>query len=104
MFQYRKRRMQAIAGWLKNRRKRLLLSAAAGLLAVAVAGAPPIAAIKEKMSMSGVGVSAWWGTLYPKFCFSEGTDENAKDQKGDIAGNTGKTLKISFWLAKAMDW
>lgn len=32
---------------------------------------------------------AWWGTLYPKFCFSE--RKNGK-------------LKISFWVAKAFDW
>ena len=38
---------------------------------------------------------AWWGTLYPKFCFSQFPEEN-KGQKDDI--------KISFWLAQALDW
>ena len=40
-------------------------------------------------------VTAWWGTLYPKFCFSQIPEEN-KNQKDDI--------KISFWLAQALDW
>lgn len=34
-------------------------------------------------------VYAWWGTLYPKFSFSE-------RKKGKV--------KISFWLAKAFKW
>lgn len=34
-------------------------------------------------------VYVWWGTIYPKFCFSERKE--------------GK-LKISFWVAKAFDW
>ena len=42
-----------------------------------------------------VAVTAWWGTLYPKFCFSQFPEEN-KGQKDDI--------KISFWLAQALDW
>jgi len=33
--------------------------------------------------------------LYPKFCFSQFPEEN-KGQKDDI--------KISFWLAQALDW
>ena len=36
---------------------------------------------------------AWWGTLYPEFCF----------EKGEDAGES-KTVKLSFWLAKALDW
>ena len=35
---------------------------------------------------------AWWGTLYPEFCF----------EKGEDAGES-KTVKLSFWLAKALD-
>lgn len=32
---------------------------------------------------------AWWGTIYPKFSFSE--------------RKPGK-IKISFWIAKALEW
>ena len=34
---------------------------------------------------------AWWGTLYPQFCF-EGDPEHAKG------------VKVSFWLAKVLNW
>ena len=37
-------------------------------------------------------VSAWWGTIYPKFCFADAK----KDGKGSV--------KISLWLAQALDW
>lgn len=40
-------------------------------------------------------ITAWWGTLYPKFCFSQ-FPEDHKDRKEDV--------KISFWLAQALDW
>lgn len=36
---------------------------------------------------------AWWGTLYPEFCFEKGED-----------ADESKTVKLSFWLAKALDW
>ena len=40
-------------------------------------------------------VTAWWGTLYPKFCFSRFPSDD-KVKKDDI--------KISFWLAQALNW
>ena len=36
---------------------------------------------------------AWWGTIYPEFCF-EKVEDNGEN----------KPVKISFWLAKALDW
>lgn len=36
---------------------------------------------------------AWWGTLYPEFCFEKGED-----------ADESKPVKLSFWLAKALDW
>lgn len=41
------------------------------------------------MEQNFTPVCAWWGTIYPKFCFSE-------RKKGRV--------KISFWLAKALKW
>ena len=38
-------------------------------------------------------VYAWWGTIYPEFCF-EKVEDNGEN----------KPVKISFWLAKALDW
>ena len=37
-------------------------------------------------------VSAWWGTIYPKFCFAD-VKKDGKD-----------SVKISLWLAQALDW
>lgn len=36
---------------------------------------------------------AWWGSIYPEFCF-EKVEDNGEN----------KPVKISFWLAKALDW
>lgn len=36
---------------------------------------------------------AWWGTLYPEFCFEKGGDTDES-----------QSVKLSFWLAKALDW
>ncbi len=41
----------------------------------------------------GSRVYAWWGTIYPEFCFEEGEEEEET-----------KPVKVSFWLAKALDW
>ena len=38
-------------------------------------------------------VYAWWGTIYPEFCFEKAEDSGEN-----------KPVKISFWLAQAMDW
>lgn len=38
-------------------------------------------------------ITAWWGTLYPKFCFSDIPE-----------GAEGKDIKISFWLARVLNW
>ena len=59
---------------------RVQASILAGMLALALLGG----------SVPGShtpGVMAWWGSLYPQFCFSQ------TDQKP----------KISFWLAKAIE-
>ena len=69
-----------IRGILKNRKHRVQASILAGMLALALLGS----------SVAGPhtpGVMAWWGSLYPQFCFSQ------TDQKP----------KISFWLAKAFE-
>ena len=41
-----------------------------------------IAKIAERRQEQ-TAVTAWWGTLYPKFCFSQFPEEN-KGQKDDI--------------------
>lgn len=84
----------------KNKKLRRKLSfvlfvAAVGVLMRAMPGmSGKIAKIAERRQEQ-TAVTAWWGTLYPKFCFSQFPEEN-KGQKDDI--------KISFWLAQALDW
>lgn len=76
----------------RSKRKKLLLA-----LAVGMAGALAMNAVPKKEEQRPVTV--WWGTLYPKFCFAEipeNTDENIDKKTADI--------KISFWLARVLDW
>lgn len=65
---------------LGNRKYRVQVAIVAGLLAVSLFGS----AVSGR---TAPGVVAWWGSLYPQFCFSQ------TDQKP----------KISFWLAKALE-
>lgn len=76
---------------LRNWKKRLLLSVAAGMLAATfVSGA--------SLNVEDCNIMAWWGTLYPQFCFET---VNAED---DNYENTVKQPpKLSFWLAKALE-
>ena len=83
----------------KNKKLRRKLSFVLLVAAVVMMRAMPgmsgkIAKIAERRQEQ-TAVTAWWGTLYPKFCFSQFPEEN-KGQKDDI--------KISFWLAQALDW
>ena len=52
--------------WLRDRKNRLTVSILAAMAA------------------------AWWGTMYPEFCFSEGSGDSPR--------------KISFWLAEVLEW
>lgn len=67
-----------------ERRNRILLAAAAGILAGILGAANP----GEKT----VPVMGWWGVLYPQYCFEETYQENKED------------VRLTFWLAKALDW
>ena len=80
---------------LRRKLSFVLLVAAVGVMMRAMPGmSGKIAKIAESRQEQAA-VTAWWGTLYPKFCFSQFPEEN-KGQKDDI--------KISFWLAQALDW
>ena len=54
--------------WLKNRKNRLLVSIFAAMaVAMLVAGGTGYG--------HGSRPLAWWGTMYPKFCFAESREE-----------------------------
>lgn len=79
--------------WLKDKRQRLAVSLLAGFLAAALMAG-------EIGRPAGSGTLAWWGTIYPGFCFSEKKRvESAREEK-----DTVPKVKISFWLAQALDW
>lgn len=74
--------------WLRNKKHRMLVSLCIGMLsAIMMTGGGKVS--EEK------GILAWWGTLYPQFCFEE-KEEGIKEES--------PRLKISFWLARVLDW
>lgn len=78
--------------FMKNKKKRLLFSLAVSLAAVS------ISAFSPREPGDGYAL-AWWGTLYPRFCFSAPVREEESRTE-----DTREKVKISFWLAKAFDW
>lgn len=77
--------------WLRNRKKRFLFSAMAGMLvATLLAGMPK--------NTENYNIMAWWGTLYPQFCF-----ETADTDRGNYENTVKQRPKLSFWLAKALE-
>lgn len=85
-----------------NRRNRLIISAAVGVLAAFAGSAVGESSVRGSLFSDSMtekqAVTAWWGTLYPEFCFSRQIPENYEDPRLD------GEVKISFWLAKALDW
>lgn len=77
---------------MKNKKNCLLFSLAVSLAAVS------ISAFSPREPGDGYAL-AWWGTLYPRFCFSAPVREE-ESRTEDIR----EKVKISFWLAKAFDW
>lgn len=74
---------------LRDRKNRIFISMLAGAVLAAGGLKMPAAA----------GTTAWWGTMYPEFCFSDSLNgETGSD------GAENNRPRISFWLAKALDW
>ena len=73
--------------WLRNWKKRLLLAVFSGMLAVTLL-------FGNTKNVEDSSIMAWWGTLYPQFCFERGINyENTVKQPP----------KLSFRLAKALE-
>lgn len=79
--------------WIRNKKNRIIISLVTGIFA-AMLSAGTIQNFSPQKSL------AWWGVLYPEFCFSP------KPREITIEKNTEEhpCVKISFWLAKALDW
>lgn len=78
--------------WFYNKR-RIGMSALAGMLAAMILSG----ALQYD---PGQKVLAWWGVMYPEFCFAEKQEEPIKEKDRE----KHPRVKISFWLAKALDW
>ena len=55
--------------WLRNWKKRLLLSVMTGMLAVTLL-------FGGTKNVEDCSIMAWWGTLYPQFCFERGSQNS----------------------------
>ena len=72
----------------ENKKERIRISVLAGMLAVIL--------FYGSYGGDQHNMVAWWGTIYPRFCFAEETEKEE-----DTATDTRP--KISFWLAKAIE-
>ena len=81
--------------WLRNWKKRLLLSVMTGMLAVTL---PKGTSTATPGRVEDCSIMAWWGTLYPQFCFERGS-QNSTNYENTVK----QPPKLSFWLAKALE-
>lgn len=81
--------------WIRDRKNRAAASLLASLLAVScMAGSIKPPACTE--------IQGWWGAIYPEFCFAQAKEESREQsQERDTEESRPK---ISFWLAKVLDW
>ncbi|HJB15447.1 MAG TPA: hypothetical protein IAA05_05320 [Candidatus Blautia excrementipullorum] len=80
---------------MRDRRNRIAVSVLAGVLAVSWGAG----SIKQPVY---TGTAAWWGAMYPEFCFAKPREDITADGREEDA--EGQRPKLSFWLAKALDW
>lgn len=88
-------KQEAVICRLRQKKHRILLSAGAGMLAAALCAGNSI----EEPARP---VQAWWGVMYPGFCFARPVSDGGEEDQKD--GENNRDIKISFWLAKALDW
>lgn len=80
---------------MHDRRYRVAVSLFAGILAVSC--------MAGSVKMPVNRPVAWWGALYPEFCFAEDPQKEENDQN-ETEEEEECRPKISFWLAKAFNW
>lgn len=79
---------------LRKRGDRVLLSVMTAMLVTSLTIGIP--------SCPNRNVMAWWGSIYPQFCFSKWDETDEKGAKDEETVQEHRP-KISFWLAKALD-
>ena len=102
--------MKNLKKW-KNRRERNRWNCRKRLAAFVLAAFLAASAVRETARMEAgewvpaqeqPALLAWWGTLYPDFCF--GVHGERADDKKNAKEPWASGVKISFWLAQALDW
>ena len=80
--------------FFRNKKHCICLSIAAAMAATGITAAIP------QMEKKDVPLMAWWGTLYPRFCFSEMSQEEAKENEESESGLPDEVqIRTSFWVA-----
>lgn len=72
--------------YLKSKKHRFYIALVAAMLTALLAAALPAERLSEPHA--GTPALAWWGSMYPEFCFAEKPEEE------------GVKIKTSFWLAE----
>ncbi|MDO5337789.1 MAG: hypothetical protein Q4E89_10120 [Eubacteriales bacterium] len=75
--------------WIKKQFKKLAVSIAVGFLAAASLQSSTACTVSFPIYREYAG--AWWGWLYPQYCFAGDGEDTGEKQ-------------FSFWLAKALEW
>ena len=75
-----------------KKENRILLSMITGMIVISL-----LCGIQWRGSQKNV--LAWWGSIYPEFCFSEWDQYGCDVEKFP----SEQRPKISFWLAKAIE-
>ena len=78
----------ALRLWFGSRRNRILVAILAGMLAASGVSGDLSALSRREPSPS---LTAWWGSLYPKFCYAETPEHET---------SSSHPVKISFRLAE----
>lgn len=92
--------------WIKNKKHRFCIAILAALAAMVLpcggsAGQQPDKfKVREETGQPALmeqqpPVLAWWGTLYPKFCFAD-----IPDSDREAPDSEKPKIKITFWLAR----
>lgn len=77
-----------------NKKHRICLSIAAAMAATGIIAAAP------HMEKPDVPLMAWWGTIYPGFCFSEVPQEETKEiAESELEHPDEVQFRTSFWVA-----
>ena len=78
----------ALRLWLGSRRNRIFVAILAGMLAASGVSGDLSALSRREPSPS---LTAWWGSLYPKFCYAETSEHETP---------SSHPIKLSFRLAE----